>query len=260
MTGLGRAVHAETLKLLTHPGVWVGAVLTVLFPVLLSAINAAVVRGALESGDTGRLVSTDTTDIGLVDLVMGSAGVIVLGVLVVSSEYARSGTSTGRTRQLSTTMVAVPRRGTAMAAKLLVLAGAVVALATFTVPVSVWLARNALGPWAPPADDLPTKGLGALLYWLVMAALAFALAAVTRSGVVSLVLLLTNATAVSVSFLLSLITPWAKYLPDLAASSTFVTESTVAERLSPTAGAWVAVAWTVAAAVVAVATYQRRDA
>ncbi|AWE42113.1 MULTISPECIES: hypothetical protein [unclassified Actinobaculum] len=105
-----RTLHAEARKLLTLPAAWVATALTVAVPALLTWVNANTVRRALETENVDNLVSTSTADLGLTELFIGAIGPIIAGVVIMSSEYTRTAQTLGHTRQISTTMVAIPRR------------------------------------------------------------------------------------------------------------------------------------------------------
>lgn len=256
-----RALRAELLKLASLPATWVGAALTVVLPVALTALTGSQFAHALRTGQLDALVSTSTTDEGFGQLMFGLVGISVLAVVSVSSEYARNSRDVGGSRQITTTMVAVPARAKAMSAKLAALLIWLGTLAVVTFPLTLWVSRLALGEFAPEwgATLLP-RMLGALLYWVVMALLAVAVTTLTRSGLVPLVLLIANASMVSVTLLLSGVTPWVKVLPDAAAMATYLTDLPLSPVLTPAAGAAVSVGWMLLFCALAVGTYVRRDA
>ncbi|WP_127841177.1 ABC transporter permease [Actinomyces wuliandei] len=256
-----RLVLAELLKLATLPSVWLASALAVGVPAVLASLNASTLRRALSTGDTGELLDTSTVDAGFGSLVYGTVGIVVLGVVAMSSEYARTAQSRGRTRQVSTTMAATPRRGRLVAAKLLALVSWTTLLAAAAIPAAVLLSDRLLGPYATALDHDPVRRMaGVLLSWVTTAILSLTLTAVTRNGVLSLVLLVTNSSVVSLSLLISLVTDWARYLPDTAAISTFLVTPPVSAALDPGPAAVVCAGWAAGAVAVTSWCWVGRDA
>ena len=103
----------------------------------------------------------------------------------------------------------------------------------------------------------PGRGVFFLVTVTVIAA---ALAELVRGGALPLTLLVINSSAVSFSFLLSKVTPLARYAPDLALAHTFLTDTAIQDPLSPGAGMLVGAAWGVAAIILAVLLHARREA
>jgi ABC-type transport system involved in multi-copper enzyme maturation permease subunit len=101
---------------------------------------------------------------------------------------------------------------------------------------------------------------GAIAFWVLSALIALAVTVVTRSGVIPLVVLIVNSSMVSVSFLLTKVTPLAKYLPDVAGAQSFTTRYPADDMLSPAAGALVMAGWTALLLVAAGWIFARRDA
>lgn len=256
-----RSLHAEWVKLWTLPAAWVASVLAVALPVGLAALNARFLHRVLDSGQTGGLLTTSTVDEGFGQLTFGLIGVVVLGVVSISSEYTRNARTVGAGRQVSTTMVAAPRRGLLMTKKLVVLSLWVAALGAVTVPLTLWVSTTLLGEHATALDESALRrGLWAGAYWVAVALLAFALAALTRNGIIPLVLLISNVSVVSFSLLAAQVTTWARYLPDLAAYPTFMTSHPMDDPLSPAAGAAVLAGWCAVGVTAALTSYTRRDA
>ncbi|RJF43821.1 ABC transporter permease [Actinomyces sp. 2119] len=256
-----RLVLAELLKLATLPSVWLASVLAVGIPAALASLNASTLHRALSTGDTGGLLDTSTVDAGFGSLVYGTVGIVVLGVVAISSEYARTAQNMGRTRQVSTTMVATPRRGRVIAAKLCAVVSWTAGLAVVAVPLAVLLSDRILGPYATALDHDPVRRMaGVLLSWVTTAILSLTLTAVTRNGVLSLVLLVTNSSVVSVSLLVSLVTDWARYLPDTAAISTFLVTPPISAALEPGPAAVVCAGWCAAATAITFWCWMGRDA
>jgi hypothetical protein len=90
-----------------------------------------------------------------------------------------------------------------------------------------------------------------------------AITVLARSGVIPLVVLIANSSLVSVSILLTHLTPLAYYLPDLAGMRLFVADDSLglfAEALDPLTGALVMAAWALGLLALSAAVFHRRDA
>ncbi len=114
-----QALHAEWTKLRTVAGTGWLLLATIALTVAVSAAAAAAVK--CPTAGCGQ----DPAKLGLTGIQLGQAVVAVLAVLAISSEY-----STGTIR---TTLTAMPRRTTVLAAKAAVLAGVVLAAGTIAV-------------------------------------------------------------------------------------------------------------------------------
>lgn len=253
----------ELHKAVTLPAVWVGAAVAVLGTAALTLLNAVGVRDTLVAGrpeDSGYGSAFDTA---FASMPIGTVGAVVIGVVAMSSEFTANSPDAGGGRQIGTTLVAVPRRVGVLVAK----AGAVVLLvlatAAVAIPASVTLAEAIIGDAATstvPVDEAVRRCLGAALYWTLTALLALAVTVFTRSGVVPLLVLVVNSSLVSVSLLLTMLTPVAHWLPDMAGRRLFGDVDTVAGGLAAGPGALVMTGWALALLVVAGAVFSRRDA
>ena len=232
-----RAMRAEALKLCTLPGIWLAGLLALAVPMLLAWLASS------QTGQLGALYDTSTTESGFTALTVAQVGFVVLGVLSVSSEYVRNAQAVGRGRQFTTSMVATPGGARRMVAKLTVLLG----FATVLAVAATWG-----NPWP--------RGAGVVFFLVTMTVIAAALAELVRGGTLPLTLLVINSSAVSFSFLLSKVTPLARYAPDLALAHTFLTDTAIQDPLSPGAGMLVGAAWGVAAIILAVLLHARREA
>ena len=113
------ALHAEWTKLRTAPGTLWLLLAVVALTVALSAGAAAAVR--CPSAGCGQ----DPARISLTGIELGQVIVAVLAVLVISGEYG--------TGMIRTTLAAMPRRTTVLAAKAAILTGLVLAAGTIAV-------------------------------------------------------------------------------------------------------------------------------
>ncbi|MFG2050586.1 hypothetical protein ACGFIW_24505 [Micromonospora sp. NPDC048935] len=246
------AVRAELRKLLGLPTAWVGLVLGTLVAPVVVLLNAPYTRRAIAAGTL-----TDTSDLGLRDLGIGLIGPMVLGVIVVSSEYTSTGRDAPGARQLTTTLTAVPNRLRLLLAKTTALVLVVAAQAAVTAAATLTLTRVLHGDHAPaPA---PARVAAAILYWTLTALLAYAITLITRNGIVPLTLLIINSTVVSVSYLLTKVTDLASYLPDIVGAQMFIRGGDFPVEVAPVTAGLVMTAWIVVLLVVGAVLFQRRD-
>jgi hypothetical protein len=246
-------VHAELRKLLGLPTAWIGLVLgTVMAPVVV-LLNAPYTRRAIAAGTV-----TDLSDLGLRDLAIGLIGPMVLGVVVVSSEYTSTGPDAPGARQLTATLAAVPGRLRLLAAKTTALVLVVAVQAAVTSAATLTLTRVLHGEHAPaPA---PARVAAAILYWTLTALLAYTITLITRTGIVPLTLLIINSTVVSVSYLLTKVTDLAAYLPDIVGAQMFIRGGDFPVEIAPVTAGLVMTAWVVALLTAGAVLFLRRDA
>ncbi|WP_062430772.1 ABC transporter permease [Herbidospora daliensis] len=230
-----RAVTAELAKLATLPSVWLATLLALVVPTGIALLNRGV----------------PGPDRGYQELAFGVMGVIVLGVVAVSSEYLAEGADAGGGRQLTTSLTAVPSRLRFLAAKALavVLVAVPLAFAATAVTMAVVQVRLDLGRLA-----------GVVCYWTYTALLAFAITVLLRHGIVPLTVLLVNTSVVSVTYLLTKVTPLANYFPDMAGVRMFVGKVATDVVITPLVGLLVMSAWVAGLLAVAGAVFVRRDA
>ncbi len=242
MSARPRVVRAELAKLAGLPSCWTGAALGVLGG---PALGLALRGAPSVSGNRG-----------FDELMAGLVGVVVLAVAAAGSEYSAdtalmSGHVTG-SRQVVTSLLAVPGRGRLLAAKAVVVAAATLGLAVVAVPLTMLVTRGGLH------RDLLGRYAGVSLYWVLMGLLALAVTALARGVVVPMVALLANMTLVSVTFLLTRLTTLAYYLPDMAGAHMFA-DNGLFEQFGPLTGGLVMAAWTAGLLVVAGLAFDRRD-
>jgi len=248
-----RLIRAELRKLLGLPTAWVGLVLGTLMAPVVVLLNAPYTRRAIAAGTL-----TDTPDLGLRDLGIGLIGPVILGVIVVSSEYTSTGEDAPGARQLTATLTAAPDRLRLLAAKTTALVLVVAAQAAITAAATLTLTKVLYAEHAPaPA---PTRVVAAILYWVLTALLAYAIALITRNGIVPLTLLILNSTVVSVSYLLTKVTDLAAYLPDIAGAHMFIRSADFPVEIAPVTAGLVMTAWVVALLAVGAVLFHRRDA
>ena len=260
-TALVRSVTAEVRKTVGLPGVWLGAALAIVLPLLIEYYTDHDLAARLAAGDPD--APAQLGDVGVIGLYVGTTGIVVLAVSVVVSEYASGASSAPR--QVATTMLVQPRRGAAVAAKLLVVLGAATVLLATAWAVTYSLCRHLLGS-SVPFESVPWWMLTGILTWWVFSAMAsMALAMVTRSALVSMTVLITMSTMLSPGVLLIRSTDAARFLPDTAAvrliaSPTTLNYDRLVELLSIPMAAAVCAAWAGGCAAVCCWVWMRRDA
>lgn len=252
--------RAEIVKMRTLPSVWLSSILALVIPTCLATINAYKLNRALESGETTQFLNTSTSDIGFGHMIYGSIGAVIIGVVVISSEYTKNSQNVARARQLSTTMVVMPDRAKAVTAKLCALCTWVLSVGTCTTALTLMASRYVLGSYAEDISyDYLRRFSGIVVYWTMMAVISAAFTVIVKNGVLPLVVLITNCTVISFSRLLALITDLARFLPDTAALSTFLTDSPLSSPLSSNAAFLVCLGWTVLAYITTLILWIRED-
>jgi ABC-2 type transport system permease protein len=176
---LREALHAEWTKLRTLPGTpWLLAAL-----ILLTVAVSAAATSATTCPSGG--CSVDPAKLSLTGTDLGQAVVAILAVLAISGEY-----STGMIR---TTMTAMPRRVTMLAAKSAVVTGLVLAAGTIAVLGSLLAGGLILpGHGFTPAHGYPALSLGdgpvlraaagSVLYLALIALLSLGVATIIRDS------------------------------------------------------------------------------
>jgi ABC-2 type transport system permease protein len=244
-------VRAELLKLLSLPTAWVGLVLGLIAAPALALVSAGGTRRAIENG-----FHADASDAAFQPLGIGLLGALILGVVVMSSEYTSTGDDSPGARQLQATLAAMPRRWRLVAAKAVTLSLLVTVQGTITAVVTLALNRVVLGDLVPAAA--PGRVAGAVLYWVLMGLLAYALMLIFRNGIVTLTVLILNISVVSFSYLLTKVTPLAAYLPDIVGTHMFLNE--VGDvRIAPLTAGVVMTGWVVALLGLGGWMFDRRD-
>ncbi|WP_306214377.1 hypothetical protein [Actinoplanes sp. RD1] len=245
-------MSAELRKLAGLPGAWVGLLIGLLAGPLLVVLNAPAVRRSLAGATV-----TDPADLGLQHLGLALIGAAVLGVVAISSEYTRARDDTG-SRQVSATLLATPRRVRLLVTKTAVLVLVVTAQAALATALTLAVTAVVHG------DAVPAPGwgriAGAVLFWVLTALLAYALTIVTRSGIVPLLLFLVNSSLVSVSYLLTKLTPAAAYLPDIVGAHMFLRGMDSPVHPPPILAGLIMTAWVAVLLTAAGTAFARRDA
>lgn len=243
---------AELRKLLGLPTAWAGLIIGTLLAPLIVLINAASTGRAIADGSYG-----DLTNLGMTDLGVGLLGPLVLGVVIVSSEFTPTGEHSAGVVQLHATLTAMPHRLRLLAAKATVLI-AVVLVESALASAAVLTLTRALHGDAMPAVD-PVRLGTVLIYWVLLALFAFAITLIVRNGIVPLTVLIANSFFVSVSYLLTKVTDLAYYLPDIAGARMFIRGGQFDYPMSPLVAGLTMTAWVVALLALAAWLFHRRD-
>ncbi|MFC7811385.1 ABC transporter permease subunit [Streptomyces olivaceus] len=253
MSSLNAAVDFEWSKVRTVRSMVWSLVLCVALSLALAVVTGAVVRR--QYADEPAPSSFDPVSAGFSGLRLGMIGLVVFGVLAVTSEY-----STGTIRS---SLAAVPRRGVFYAAKMLtggLAAGAVSCVAVLT---SFFLAQAAMGEESVSLTDdgVPAALVGAVLFTTLLCLFSMGVAALLRSSVLTMGILmplfftvstiLTNVPGVGRA---------AQFLPDQAGGLALYRHAPDGYVLNAWSGLAVLAAWTAAALGAGYLALRRRDA
>lgn len=253
----GRLVTSEWLKFRTVRSSWITLAVTVVLVVGLGTLFSAARAAHWPPRDPGELVSFDPTRISLAGTFLAQLAVGVLGVLVVTGEYA-SGT-------IRATFTAAPRRLGPFVAKTIVFG-----VVTFVALLPACFAAFALGQQMLSGKHIQTNlsnpgvtraVIGAALYLMIVGLFGIALGWLIRH----------TAGAIATLFGLLLIlpvlarvlpSPWndnvSKWLPSGAGQAVFAVRPDSAS-LAPWTGFAVFCGYVIAASIVAAVLLLRRD-
>jgi len=255
------ALHAEWTKLRTAPStIWLLAAVIALTAALSAAAAAAVTCPSAGCGQ-------DPAKISLTGIELSQVIVAVLAVLVIGGEY-----STGMIR---TTLAAMPRRTTVLAAKAAILTGLVLAAGAVAVLASVLAGRLILpGRGFTPAHGFVPLSLGdgpvlraaagSVLYLVLIALLSLGAATAVRESAAAIGIVL------GLLYLFPIIAAvvsdphWRRHLEQIGPMSAgLAIQATTGLRslpLSPWAGLGVLAAWAAAALLAGGLLFRLRDA
>jgi ABC-type transport system involved in multi-copper enzyme maturation permease subunit len=247
-----RVMRSEWTKLRTQPGaLWSllsAVILVVAFGILYSLLRVArPPHGATAA-------SFDPTSVSLAGVQLAQVAAGVLGVLLITSEYA--------TGLIRTTLAAVPRRLPTLWGKAAVVTGAVVAVSV-PAAVAVFLAGQAILGRQHLSVSLSAPGvtravIGGALYLAVAALLGLALGALLRSAALFGLLF---AVPILVGFLPgSLSDEIGKYLPGTAGLAVTSVHPDPATSLAPWTGFGVFCAYALVLLAAAAVRMRRGDA
>ena len=252
-----RAYRAELSKLASLPSVWVSCVVGVAVPAAVAYITTSSANSAIANGVKEKV----STVAGFQELAFGVVGAIVLAVVAASSEYFTEGEGSGGGRQITTSLTVVPSRTRFLVAKVAAVVTAIGLLALAATAITLTVVQVLLGDHVQVfSTDNLARALGVVLYWVFTALLAFGITLLTRNGIIPLAVLILNTSVVTVTFLLTKITPLAAYFPDMAGMRMFIREVDLPVEVSPVVGGVVMAAWVAVLLGGAFASFQRRDA
>jgi ABC-2 type transport system permease protein len=245
-----RAFNAEMSKLFSLPSIWLACFIGAFAPAIFAGLDSLAQKEDIIAG-----VNTRLAEVGYIGLGFGVQGVIILGVLAVSSEYYTESSESGGGRQIETSLSVVPSRLYFLLAK----AGAVtlisVLLCVIAIVIIMLSTQLILGEYAPAFEWF--RLIGAVCYWVLTALIAFGLTLITRNSMIPLAVLMINSSIVSFSILLAKVTTLAVYLPDRAGIDMFMSMS---DRFhTPFTGGLVMSTWVVILMIVAAIVFHRRD-
>ncbi|MCY1139306.1 hypothetical protein OWR29_15005 [Actinoplanes sp. Pm04-4] len=243
-------MRAEVRKLLGLPTAWVGLVLGLIAAPALVFVNTPGLRRALESGQIA--------DLGYENLGIGLLGALILGVVTVSSEYTSTSDDAPDARQMTATLLAMPGRSRLLLAKGTALSLVVAVQGALTASATVLLTQAMLPKYAPPFE--PARIAAAVLYWVLLGLLAYAITLIFRNGIITLTVFIVNSSVVSVSYLLTKLTPWAAYLPDIVGAHMFLRSNPGEVHIPPVTAGLVMTAWVAALLALAAKLFARRPA
>src|SRR5262249_54143389 len=247
------ALHAEWTKLRTTPGtIWL-LIGVIALTVALSV--AAAAAATCSSAGCGQ----DPAKVSLTGILLGQAVVVILAVLAIGGEY-----STGMIR---TTLAAMPRRTTVLAAKAAILTGLVLTAGTIAVFASVLAGRLILpGHGFIPAHGYPLLSLGAgpVLYLALIAVLSLGAATAVRDSAAAIGAVLGSLYLFPIIAAAVTNPHWQRHLDQIGPMSAgLAIQATTGLRslpLSPWAGLGVLAAWAAAALVAGGLLLRLRDA
>ncbi|MFC6082510.1 ABC transporter permease [Sphaerisporangium aureirubrum] len=255
------ALHAEWTKLRTTRGTpWL-----LLAVVALTAATGAAATAAVTCPPSG--CSYDVPALSLAGVRLGQAAVVMLAVLVISTEYG--------TRMIHTTLTAMPRRTTVLTAKAILVTALTLITGTVAVLVSLLAAHLTLPHTAlalPPGRSLLslTDGpalratLGSVLYLTLIALLSLGLATAVRDSATAIGTVLALLYVFPILLLTVSDPGWQRRLwqisPMNAGLAIQATTDLDTLPLPPWAGLGVLAAWTAASLLFGALMLNRRDA
>lgn len=254
------AVHAEWTKLRTVPGTGWLLLAIVVSTVAVSALAAAVVTCSSDG------CSQDLTKISLTGIQLGQALVAVLAVAVVGGEYG--------TGMIHSTLVAMPRRWTVLAAKAIVVGGVVLVAGAFGVLGSVWMGRiilpgkgftadHGFSPLSLADPSTLRAAAGSVVYLALIAVFSLGIATAVRDSAAAIGVILGLLLLFPVVIQMVSDPDWQRHLRQIAPMSSGLAVQTTVDvgslPLSPWAGIGVLGAWSAGALLVGGVLLYRRD-
>ena len=251
-----RVLVSEWVKLWSLRSTVLTLLAAVIAMVLIGCLAAWAFNSNWDDLDPAERASFNPIDPALVGVNIAQLAVGVLGVLIITGEYA--------TGMIRATLSAVPTRLPVLWAKAGLYAGVTFVVMSFTSLVAFLAAQLFLGERSAGlgVDDLPRAILGTAGYLTAIAVLAVALGFLLRStagGIATLFGLLLVAPTLGLLLPSSWRDTLLPYLPNYAGSAV-TTVRPQDDLLSATGGAFVLLAWAVVPLLAAAVVLRRRDA
>jgi ABC-type transport system involved in multi-copper enzyme maturation permease subunit len=171
-------VRSEWTKLRSLRSTWLVGAVVLLLGLGVGALASSALGNAYATATAEERADWDPMAAGLPSLLLTQLAVGVLGVLVITGEYA--------TGTIQPSVVAVPKRGRLYAAKAAVLGGLALALGQLVGFASFFIGQALIANSGAPHAVLDQPGvlravIGAGLYLTAIALLGFGLGAIVRS-------------------------------------------------------------------------------
>ncbi|MGA4855501.1 ABC transporter permease [Streptomyces koyangensis] len=252
-----QVVRSEWTKIRSvQSTVWtlgLAAVVTIGLGALISALSKSEYENL---SPRGRL-TFDPTFISFAGLSLGQLAMVVFGVLVVSNEY-----STGMIRM---SLAAVPQRGTFFFSKVAVATVLALLVSLVTTFATFFLGQALLGNLSASIGDpgVLRAVIGAALYMTLMAVFSMGVAAMLRSPMLSLGILVPFFFLVSsILGAVSATEKIGRFLPDQAGSKIMQVVAPLDDDTpyGPWGGLGIMVLWVIAALAIGYALLRHRDA
>jgi len=254
MRSLANAVHAEWTKLRTTPStVWLAAG-SVGVTIAVSLLMTVALDPAL--CPTEATCQADPPTVALFGVRIGQALFLVLGVLAMGNEYG--------TRMIQTTLTAVPRRLTVVAAKLAAVVAVTLILAALAVAGS-WATWSAVNGWAvlPHSASMWRAVAGSMLYLVLIAVLGLGVGAIVRETAVGITIVTTMLYFAPLLLMFVKNPLWQlriqRYTPMNAGLAVQATKDLAAQPIAPWLGLGVLAAYAAVAILLAAALVKWRD-
>lgn len=253
-----KALAAEFSKLLSLPAIWGALAAGILVAPAVAAIRSFQELSAITTGEQTAV----GFPIGYEELGFGVIGVIILGVIAISSEYFTESEESGGGRQITTSLTAIPSRIRFLLSKVTAVATVSAILAIITIAITMIVIRIILAEHAPASgitDIDISRLIGVVCYWVLTALMALGITILTRHAALPLAVLILNSSVMTVTYLLTRITPLANYFPDMAGIRMFHEIQDTGSTITPLWGGIIMTAWVTAFLTVGTITFCRRD-
>ncbi len=234
-------LHAEWTKLRTSPGT---------LPLILTLVAGTVGISALSVTCSGSGCDPDLPRLSLTGVQLGQAVVAILAVLTMGTEY-----STG---MIGVTLAAVPRRGTVLTAKALVLA-AIVAVASAVAVAGCLVVGGAL---LPGYAAVLRPAVGSVMYLALIGLLSLGVVTALRSPAAAIGVVLALLYALPIVIQAVQDAGWRRHLLQATPTSAGLAVQATGNDapIDPWLGLGVLALWTVAALLAGGLLLVRRDA